>query len=295
MAGKHTKTDGPGRSSGNRASSNAPGHGSAARAPRTSTTSSAWQSHPVEEQVTPGTLYIVGTPIGNLEDFTFRAHRILQNVSVIAAEDTRHTQKLCRRYHIHTPLTSYHDFNKEEKTPLLLELLQQGQSLALVSDAGTPLISDPGYYLATRAIALNVPLVPVPGPSSVLAALSVAGLPTDAFTFVGFLPKKPAARTRLLHSLQKDSKTIVMFETPHRIKATLLAIQEIFHDRRIALARELTKTHEEIIRGTAKAMLLSCHSRTLKGEMTLVIEGQAPRKKRFEEEETPAVTHHLFE
>ncbi len=245
----------------------------------------------------PGTLYIVSTPIGNLEDFTFRAHRILQEVSVIAAEDTRHTQILCRHYHIHTPLTSYHDFNKEEKTPILLELLQQGKSIALVSDAGTPLISDPGYYLATRAIALNVPLVPIPGPSSVLAALSVAGLPTDAFTFVGFLPKKQAARARLLESLQEDSKTIVMFETPHRLKATLLTIQEIFQDRRVAIARELTKTHEEILRGTAQTILLSSHSRTtpLKGEMTLIIEGKTKRKKQIREERTCAVTHRLFE
>ncbi len=242
-----------------------------------------------------GMLYVVSTPIGNLEDFTFRAHRILQEVSAIAAEDTRHTQKLCRHYRIHTPLTSYHDFNKEEKTPLLLERLQQGQSIALVSDAGTPLISDPGYYLVTRAIALNIPLVPVPGPSSVLAALSVSGLPTDAFTFVGFLPKKPTARTRLLHSLQEDPKTIVAFETPHRLKSTLLAIQEIFQDRQIAIARELTKTYEEIMRGTAQALLLSNHSRALKGEMTLIIEGKAKRKKQISEEQSRAVTHHLFE
>ncbi len=222
----------------------------------------------------PGTLYLVSTPIGNLEDFTFRAHRILQEVSVIAAEDTRHTQKLCRHYKIHTPLTSYHDFNKEEKTPVLLELLKAGKSIALVSDAGTPLISDPGYYVVTRAIALDVAIVPIPGPCSILAALSAAGLPTDAFTFIGFLPRKPTARTRLLHSLQEDSRTIIAFETPHRIKATLLTIGEIFGDRRIAIARELTKTHEEIIRGTAKEILLSNPSRVLKGEMTLVIQGK---------------------
>ncbi len=243
----------------------------------------------------PGTLYIVSTPIGNLEDFTFRAHRILHNVSAIAAEDTRHTQTLCRHYQIHTPLTSYHDFNKEAKTPILLELLRQGKSIALVSDAGTPLISDPGYYLVTRAIALDIPLVPVPGPSSVITALSVAGLPTDAFTFVGFLPKKSAARTRLLHSLREDSKTIVVFETPHRLKATLLTIQDIFQDRRIAIARELTKTHEEIIRGTASDILLSSHSRVFKGEMTLIIQGKAKRKKPIREEATRTATQHFFE
>ena len=243
----------------------------------------------------PGTLYLVSTPIGNLEDLTFRAHRILQEVSVIVAEDTRHTQKLCRHYKIHTPLTSYHDFNKEEKTPVLLELLKKEKSIALVSDAGTPLISDPGYYLVTRVIAADVSVVPVPGPSSVIAALSVAGLPTDAFTFIGFLPKKPAARTRLLESLQEDSKTIILFETPHRIKATLLAIKEILGDRRIAIGRELTKVHEEIIRGTAQDILLANPSRVFKGEMTLVIQGKEKRTKRKQEKQKPEVNHRSFE
>ena len=237
----------------------------------------------------PGTLYLVSTPIGNLEDLTFRAHRILQEASVIAAEDTRHTQKLCRHYKIHTPLTSYHDFNKEEKTPVLLKRLKEEQSIALVSDAGTPLIADPGYYLVTRAIASDVPIVPVPGPSSIIAALSVAGLPTDAFTFIGFLPRKPAARTRLLQSLAEDSNTMILFETPHRIQATLLTIQEIFKDRRIVIGRELTKIHEEIIRGTAQEILLSHPSRVLKGEMTLIIQGKEKRKKRIRQEQKTGI------
>lgn len=239
----------------------------------------------------PGSLYLVSTPIGNLEDLTFRAHRILQEVSIIAAEDTRHTQKLCRHYQIHTRLTSYHDFNKEEKTPVLLELLKEEKSIALVSDAGTPLISDPGYFLVTRAIAINVPIVPIPGPSSVITALSVAGLPTDAFTFIGFLPKKSSARTRLLESLREETKTIILFETPHRIKTTLLAIQEIFGDRRIAISRELTKAHEEIIRGTAQDILLSNSSRVLKGEMTLVIQGKEKRVKRSRQDLQPGFNH----
>lgn len=226
-----------------------------------------------------GTLYIVSTPIGNLEDLTFRAHRILQDVSVIAAEDTRHTQTLCRHYAIHTPLTSYHDFNKTEKTPILLERLKEGKSIALVSDAGTPLISDPGYYLVTRAIDCHVPIVPIPGPSSVTAALCTAGLPTDAFTFIGFLPKKSAARIALLRSLLEEPRTIVLFETPHRIQTTLSAIRKIFGDRRVVIAREMTKTHEEIIRGTAEETLWSNPPRTLKGEMTLLIEGRKKRKK----------------
>ena len=226
-----------------------------------------------------GTLYIVSTPIGNLEDLTFRAHRILRDVSVIAAEDTRHTQTLCRHYAIHTPLTSYHDFNKTEKTPILLEWLKEGKSIALVSDAGTPLISDPGYYLVTRAIDGHVPIVPIPGPSSIMAALCTAGLPTDAFTFLGFLPKKSAARIALLRSLLEESRTIVLFETPHRIQTTLSAIQKIFGDRRVVIAREMTKTHEEMIRGTAEEIVSSTPPRVLKGEMTLLIEGRTKRKK----------------
>ena len=162
----------------------------------------------------PGTLYLVSTPIGNLEDLTFRAHRILQEVSVIAAEDTRHTQKLCRHYKIHTRLTSYHDFNKEEKTPVLLELLKEEKSIALVSDAGTPLISDPGYYLVTRAIAMDVPVVPIPGPSSVIAALSVAGLPTDAFIFIGFLPKKRRPGSGSFKAFRKMLKPLSCSKPP---------------------------------------------------------------------------------
>ena len=168
-----------------------------------------------------GILYIVSTPIGNLEDITYRAHRILNEVDFIAAEDTRHTQKLCSHYGISTTLTSYHDFNKENKTPVLLEKLQEGCSIALVSDAGTPLISDPGYYLLTRAIEADIRVVPIPGPSAILAALTASGLPTDAFHYEGFLPKKSAARFRMLQILVEETRTIILFETPHRIKITL--------------------------------------------------------------------------
>jgi len=226
-----------------------------------------------------GILYIVSTPIGNLEDLTYRAHRILQEVNIIAAEDTRHTQKLCGHFGITTTLTSYHDFNKEHKTPVLLEKLQEGQSIALVSDAGTPLISDPGYYLLTRAIAEDIPIVPIPGPSAILAALAASGLPTDAFRFEGFLPKKSGARSRLLHTLAEESRTIILFETPHRIKATLLEIQETFGNRQLTIARELTKAYEEIIRGSAEDILERYGSRNLRGEMTLVISGRPKRKK----------------
>ncbi|HTP42261.1 MAG TPA: 16S rRNA (cytidine(1402)-2'-O)-methyltransferase, partial [Nitrospiria bacterium] len=150
---------------------------------------------------TSGTLYLVSTPIGNLEDLTLRARRLLAEADLIAAEDTRHTQQLLARYDIHTPLTSYHDHNKEEKTPVLIERLRQGRIIALVSDAGTPTVSDPGYYLITNCIAAGIPVSPVPGPSAPLAALAASGLPTDAFLFAGFLPRKPGARQKRLEAL----------------------------------------------------------------------------------------------
>ncbi len=226
-----------------------------------------------------GILYIVSTPIGNIEDLTYRAHRILQEVNIIAAEDTRHTQKLCRHYGITTTLTSYHDFNKEGKTPVLLEKLREGQSIALVSDAGTPLISDPGYYLLTRAITENITVVPIPGPSAILAALAASGLPTDAFRYEGFLPKKATARSRTLQALSEEPRTIILFETPHRIKATLSEIQEIFGNRRLTMAREMTKTYEEIIRGSAADILARYETQTPRGEITLVIAGRPKTKK----------------
>ena len=227
-----------------------------------------------------GILYIVSTPIGNLEDFTYRAHRILQEVAVIAAEDTRHTQKLCAHYGIHTPLTSYHDFNKEEKTPVLLQRLLEGNSVALVSDAGTPLISDPGYYLVTRAIEKGIRIVPVPGPSAVLAALSISGLPTDAFRFEGFLPRKSGAKTRVLQELIEEPRTTILFETPHRILKTLTLLHELLGDRRITITRELTKTYEEALRGYAGELIRTCQTKPLKGELTIVVEGRKKEKRK---------------
>jgi len=240
-----------------------------------------------------GTLYIVGTPIGNLEDLTYRAHRILQEVHIIAAEDTRHTQKLCIHYGIGTTLTSYHDFNKEEKTPVLLEKMQEGQSIALVSDAGTPLISDPGYYLLTRAIVEGITVVPIPGPSAILTALTASGLPTDAFRYEGFLPKKSGARSRVLQALAEEHRTIILFETPHRIKATLGEIQNFFGTRQLVIARELTKTYEEMIRGSAEEILSNYKTQNPKGEMTLVIGGK-PKTKRQPKRKMGA-NYHLSE
>lgn len=230
--------------------------------------------------VTPpasGILYVVSTPIGNLEDLTLRAKRLLAEVNLIAAEDTRHTQQLLARYEIHTPLTSYHDHNKEEKAPVLIERLRQGQTIALVADAGTPTISDPGYYLITGCIAADIPVIPIPGPSAPLAALAASGLPTDAFLFAGFLPKKPGARQKRIEALQPLRETLIFFESPHRLLRLLEELQSRLGDRRVAVCRELTKLHEEIIRGRLNDVVERLKGKTVKGEITIVLEGNRGR------------------
>lgn len=219
------------------------------------------------------TLYIVGTPIGHLEDITLRALRILREASIVAAEDTRHTQKLLNHYDIHTPLTSYHDHNKEEKTGVLLKRIEDGQSVALVADAGTPGISDPGYYLINRCIQAGIPVTPVPGPSAFLAALCASGLPTDAFVFEGFLPKKKGARRTFLASRLEEARTLIWYESPHRLVRSLQDILEVLGDRRIVVARELTKMFEEMIRGRVSRVAADLEGRTIRGEITLVVEG----------------------
>ncbi len=221
-----------------------------------------------------GVLYVVSTPIGNLEDITLRALRVLKEVRIIAAEDTRHTQKLLSHYQIHTTLTSYHDFNKEQKTPLLLQRLREGQDVALVSDAGTPVISDPGYFLITRCVLSGIKVVPLPGASAVLAALSVSGLPSDAFRFEGFLPRRRAARLKRLDALKAEGQTLIIFESPHRIGKTLVDIKAVMGARRAVLARELTKKFEEILRGTIDDLIRCADTRNLKGEMTLLVAGE---------------------
>ncbi len=227
-----------------------------------------------------GILYIVSTPIGNLEDISFRAIRILKEAAIIAAEDTRRTQKLCTYYQIGTPLTSYHDFNKEEKTDVLLNRLNGGHHVALVCDAGTPLISDPGYYLVKHAIEANIPTVPIPGPSSVLAALCVSGLATDRFIFEGFVPRKPGVREKFFEKLQPEIGTIIVFETQHRILKTLRAIHKTMGNRQIVLTRELTKLNEEITRGDVEELCQTLEGKTIKGEITLLIQGQPQRKNK---------------
>ena len=229
----------------------------------------------VQGHLPPGTLFVVATPIGNLEDVSIRAVRVLREVQVIACEDTRHTRLLLQRYAIATPLVSYHEHNERARTPELVRRLQAGESVALVSDAGTPLLSDPGYTLIRQAISSEVPVVPVPGPSAITAALSVAGLPTDRFVFLGFLPRKSAERRRVLEAVQAIPWTLVLFEAPTRVEATLKDLQVILGERPVALMRELTKRFEEVLRGTPKEVLAHAQGRRLRGEVTVVVGGGA--------------------
>src|SRR5208283_1551448 len=178
-----------------------------------------------------GTLYIVATPIGNLEDITLRAIRTLREVDLIAAEDTRHSRNLLNKYEINTPLTSYHDHNKEEKAPILVANLLEGQKIALVSDAGTPGISDPGYFLINLAIDQKIPIIPIPGATAAIAALSISGMPTDSFIFEGFLPSKHGARIKRLQTLAKDDRTIILYEAPHKILKAIEEMLEVLGDR----------------------------------------------------------------
>jgi 16S rRNA (cytidine1402-2'-O)-methyltransferase len=218
-------------------------------------------------------LYLIATPIGNLEDITLRALRILREVAaVIACEDTRHTKKLLDHYSIAKPLVSYHEHNEQTRARELLEMLEQGKSVALVSDAGTPLVSDPGYRIAAAAIAKGIAVVPVPGASAVLAALAASGLPTDQFRFIGFLPAKAAARRRVLEEIISERATVIAYEAPHRVLDALADIAGILGSRPLVLAREITKLHEEFLRGTAAEIRQTLEARgSIKGEVTLVI------------------------
>jgi len=219
-----------------------------------------------------GKLYIVATPIGNLEDITYRAVRTLGEASIIAAEDTRHTRKLLSRYDLHAQLVSYHDHNKEDKAEVLVERMKWGDTVALVSDAGTPGISDPGYYLINRAVEEGIEVVPIPGPSASITALSVSGLPTDAFVFEGFLPARKAARLRRLERLVDEPRTMIFYEAPHRVHKVLADMLAVFGNRRAALCRELTKIHEECQRGPLHDIIERIASEP-KGEITLIVSG----------------------
>ncbi len=222
----------------------------------------------------PGTLYVVGTPIGNLEDMTFRAVRILQTVNLIAAEDTRHTGKLLQHFQIKTPQISYHEHNRTSRIPELLEQMGNGQAIALVSDAGMPGISDPGYELVTACIAAGIRVVPIPGASAAVTALSAAGLPTDKFVFEGFLPAKGQKRREYLESLETESRTLIFYESPHRLRDTLQDLATVWgSDRQIVMARELTKLYEEFWRGNIAEAIAHYNQREPQGEYTLVVAG----------------------
>lgn len=227
-----------------------------------------------------GKLYVVATPIGNLEDMTYRAVRVLQEVAQIAAEDTRHSRRLLDHYAIKTPLISYHEHNEQQRAEQLLQRLQDGDSLALISDAGTPCIADPGYRLARRCREEGIEVVAVPGASAVVAALSIAGLPTDSFSFIGFLPAKAHGRGKVLEQLKEVKQTTVCYESPHRLLACLEQIIEICGaERPLAVARELTKRHEELFSGSAAEALAHFSASPVKGEIVLLL-GPAPEQKR---------------
>jgi len=220
-----------------------------------------------------GTLYIVATPIGNLEDITLRALRVLKEVDLIAAEDTRHSRILMMAYDIKTPLISLHEHNEQERSSLLVSKIKAGASVAYVSDAGTPCISDPGYRLVNHAMENKIRVVPIPGASAVVAALSACGLPADQFLFCGFLPSRENKRRCFLESVKDEEKLILFYESPSRITATLQAVYDILGDRQIVVARELTKTFEEIKRGRISQLISEGSAGKAKGEFTVIIQG----------------------
>jgi 16S rRNA (cytidine1402-2'-O)-methyltransferase len=222
-----------------------------------------------------GHLYIVGTPIGNLEDISLRALRIMKEVDMIACEDTRETSKLLRHYDIRVPLVSYHEFNERVRSVELIKKIKTGKNIALVSDAGMPGISDPGYQIITAAIQENLPVIPIPGPSAVLTALVVSGLSMHRFAFEGFLPEKSAARKKFLIFLKEEPRTMIFFESAQRLKHSLQDIFEILGDRSMAIAHELTKKFESVDRGFLKELLDTYGSKDVKGEFVLIVSGKS--------------------
>ena len=239
------------------------------------------------------TLYLVATPIGNLEDITLRALRVLQEVRLIAAEDTRRARILAQRYEIDTPITSYFEANKLAKLDAILEALAQGD-VALVSEAGTPGLSDPGYELVCAAIARGMPVVPVPGPSAPVTALVASGLPTDTFLYLGFLPRRRSERRQLLDSVTGQPHTLVAFEAPHRLRECLADVEAALGDRPVALCRELTKLHEEIWRGTVSGARAYFEQEEPRGEFTLVIGGAPVEQAVWSAEQVQAALDDLL-
>jgi 16S rRNA (cytidine1402-2'-O)-methyltransferase len=231
-----------------------------------------------------GILYIVSTPIGNLEDITLRALHVLKSVDVIAVEDTRHSLKLLNHYGISKPLISYWKEKERTRSDKIIERLLSGQSVALISDAGTPGISDPGTVLIKRAIQETIHIVSIPGPTAFIAALSVSGLTTDEFTFIGFLPSKQTQRLNALKSLMLESRTLVFFEAPHRILRTLMDMNDTFAERHIVVAKEITKIHEEVLRGSIPEVLSTLQKATIAGEYIIIVEGRSDKKRQIDDD-----------
>ena len=241
-----------------------------------------------------GALYIVATPIGNLEDITLRAIRVLKEVSIIAAEDTRRTRKLLGAYQISTPMTSLYDRIEDRKSSVLISKMNEGMDVAIVSDAGTPGISDPGYVLVSKAIAEGIEIIPVPGASAVVTALSVSGLPMDSFAFYGFLPSRSGRRKQFLSTLMDEAKTLVFYESPKRLIESLRDIGEVLGDRNVVVLREMTKVFEEIMRGTVGEVINQLQGRVVKGEVTLVIGRRGKISPSFSDDEILAKFEELW-
>jgi 16S rRNA (cytidine1402-2'-O)-methyltransferase len=242
-----------------------------------------------------GCLYLVATPIGNLEDITLRAIRILKGADQIACEDTRHTQKLLNHYNIQKPLVSYHEHNEMTRAPELVLAMEQGAQIALVSDAGMPLVSDPGYRLVTLALRHHLPVVPIPGPSALLAALSASGLPNEEFLFAGFLPARTGERRRALERLRIEDRTIILYEAPHRIEETLADARDVLGDRPACLAREVTKLHEEFRRGTLSELTASLSEKPARGEITLLIGAVPPEERSVQRDSSQSLAERVDE
>jgi 16S rRNA (cytidine1402-2'-O)-methyltransferase len=236
-----------------------------------------------------GILYIVSTPIGNLEDITLRALRVMKEADIIAAEDTRHSLKLLNHYGISKPMISYWKEKEQVRSDEIIKKLLSGRSVALISDAGTPGISDPGDVLIRKAIEENIQIIPVPGPSAFVSALSLSGLPTDEFTFLGFLPAGKTQRQKTLAELVLERRTLIFYEAPHRIIETVTDMESIFAGRKIAVAKEITKLHEEIFRGTAPEILSALNQSTVAGEYVIVVEGNRAEGKHTIDEVLPEV------
>src|SRR4051794_12184946 len=232
-----------------------------------------WQQKSFENEVTKGILYLIPTPIGNLEDMSFRAIRLLKEADLIAAEDTRNTKKLCNYFEIGTPVVSYHEHNKETSGDKLIQKVKEGLKIALVSDAGMPAISDPGYELVVAAVEEKVTVVPLPGANAALTSLIASGLPCQPFYFFGFLNRNKKEKRAELEGLKWQSATLIFYESPHRIKETLAIMQDVLGNRNIAICRELTKKYEEFIRGTIEEVITWTTQDEIRGEFCLIVEG----------------------